>query len=535
MLNQRSIEKTVALPRNQWGEHDWDLIAAELKRRFPMRNFSWYDYSGYSLEDFEDAMEGVIPQGRHKSFGHFDDVRHDLFNAFRRVNSGQVVSTVDVEPETSKEDQSDKRRSIRWSSEQWELVVLNLHKLRPTAFADNLATIGNKDANAAQQALDPKYHRKFVQVVGFRITAMKVFQTLSEQKRLPAPPPAQVQFTTGIVSAPIPAKRHERSALATAMHEAFERPVLQPKRKKHVHWNDEDWLKIAAEMLHQNPHGDFFNSGFHAVELAAIRSAQRVVFPLEHRRNISASSGLREPLVKAFKTLKANLEAAENVAVQQQEEVKVQFQDAPTEVKEVAQTKVEEVAVQAISNVMQGHFNDFATKFAVSLAPVISLVSCEIAKALVPELTKALKPMFDEAIKSAKQSLVQPAPASFTEQAAVLPITMPAKQLTSVPTQIVPAKPKKPKIAVLGPYGQQRNDLEQAFPDYDFVYIENGHGIKEAGINCELFVAAVPYMNASNKKEMKAIPPEKLKVVATSGISSFKHQIKVWLAQKSSS
>src|SRR6266403_2201380 len=133
MLNRGQAVKNVPnIPRITWTTEDWNSIARELRRRNPATSFKHLDYQGFRLEDFEDAMETVMPQERQKSFDSFEDLRRDLYNAYQRVMAAERRTPVTMVK------RADNSIFVKWIPEEWETVVLEYHRLFPLAFSARL-------------------------------------------------------------------------------------------------------------------------------------------------------------------------------------------------------------------------------------------------------------------------------------------------------------------------------------------------------------------------------------------------------------
>lgn len=544
MLAERQKMTVSDNSRGSWTDADWDLVAAELKRQNPTRNASSYYRFDFTTMELEDAAEQVIPQERQRSFESFESVKRQVWNAFERMkpNARPALKIVDRPERTD--------NKIHWTAEQWDLIIEELHFLDSTLFANNCTHLNMQLMNQAQSIFPPRDRRNFKQLVTTRLQLMKHWEQFLARKR-DAAQPVIVDFESGPIMEPPARKSDGDSAIATAMHEAFQADPVEPKKRRtRVDREPEEWVQVAREMRRQNPHIDFFMSNFSVIDLPAIREAQRVL-PLERRMKLTGKKGLQGPLVAAFKTL------LEEVIKEEQEPLKEQAIGESMPDMTVSLQEVDPVAVQVArpepSPVMaekQADMAEFSFNAAVlnAAAPLVNLMVDEVVKRLLPQLSSALVPELLKTIKdeisASNGALLKaisdlkaiPGPVALHAPAhehAAQQVSgkLTAKELSEF-FPVPEPKAKKPKIVLLGPSGRQKNDIEGTFPEYRFVFIEDGHGIKEAAVDCELFIVYTSHFNAANKAAVKKyVPFEKVRQLAGS-LSSVKHQIHTWKAMK---
>jgi hypothetical protein len=549
MRVERQIMDNSAHNRITWDDADWDLVAAELKRQYPTRKTEKFYSFEFSTLEIEDAAEQVIQQDRQRSFSEFEPVKRALWNAFERMKPN-AKGVVQISSAKTKHDQH-----IVWVPEEWEAVIAELHTNHPTLFEKNCVHLNVKMMEDVQRIFPVARRRNFKQVVGLRVQLMKMWGQMQAAKR-DAAPPVIVDFTSGPIMEPPTKKSDVSNALATAMHDAFKAgPTEQRLRRKRIDSTPQEWLLTAREMRRQNPHINFFASKFEVIDLAAIRDAQREVLPLERRRKLLGTRGLQEPLVTAFKALLEEVKQENAIATREPEQVEpeaVQISPEP-----------EQVAVPASPIYFRNEgfptgvthadaqINTFNAAVLSAAAPLVNLMIDEMVKRLMPQLTDMLTGQISASIGGAVQKALEAfkpasvalsaapwAPAPVTAQAVPQGLAQIAQQPPARPTaaqiaafnNVTVEKTKKPKIALLGPTGRQKNDIEGTFPDYNFVFIENGHGIKEACVDCELFIVYTSHFNASNKAAVKKyLDHDKLRQVSGS-MSAVKHQIHSWQA-----
>jgi len=535
MLNRGQAVKNVPnIPRITWTTEDWNSIARELRRRNPATSFKHLDYQGFRLEDFEDAMETVMPQERQKSFDSFEDLRRDLYNAYQRVMAAERRTPVTMVK------RADNSIFVKWIPEEWETVVLEYHRLFPLAFSARLENCRIPYIRQAVEILPFERRRVFHQIPLFREQALRTWDSIPDDQK--NPPRNVIDFKTGPIVEPPEKKSDDSSAIATAMHQAFRTP-MKPKeeRKTKVFWKAHEWLLIAEAMHKQNPHANFFESNFTLIDLPAVREAQRVALPLERRKKLSGTAGLREPLIEGFKALKAKMEREElepEETKESPEEIQLDLKGDDIEVPEgfhaipILNARPQEVHEAPISadKRRQAPQSDFTARLAVAATPLINLFVGELAKALAPELAKAFAPMVETVIQGIKTA-VTPVIVNQTINHPTAPVQTaiePEKAVEQALAAVIPTAPKKPKIAVLGPFGKQKEELERFFPEFRFTFIEHGHGIKEAAASCVLFVASNLHINASSKQLIKSHVNRDILRYVEGGLSNIKRQIQIW-------
>ena len=521
-----------------WNNHDWDRVAVEIQRTHP----DWKTVD-FSMSHFDDAMESVIPQEHQRMFNTIEEVKPELFAALERVSKGQdggkVARTLKNKPRVTETVTG----AIRWTPYEWQDIVLEIHRIRPMHFAQRCVNLTLHDIRAAQSILPKHRHREPNQLEIYRKQLLKTWDALpADVKDVRQQDRKIVDFPSGPVMEPPKQRSDDASAIATAMHKGFQAQVppvepIKATKQKRNHYTSTDWLNIAREMHRQNPHAPYFTSAFQTVDLPALRAAQREIIPKERRRNITSNFGLATPLVAAFAALKLEIDATKTEPEVAQVERTV-IQPIPV----VELPPVVALVSRPAAQVAPTDFLERLTQAAKSLIGVLvdefrNSIAQEVAKILLPQITASISPMMESAVKDVKEAIAEqfntwhdkPTIPSNNEE--LCTTTQEEKKTVQVvkPAKSV-EKPKKPKIAIVGPSGSQKDQIIRAFPEFDFVFIDNGHGIKEAGASCALFVAVSAYMNRANRDNMRSyVPSEKVRNV-DGGISSIKRTINIWKA-----
>lgn len=636
MLNYEGAKKGLKnMVIDNWTESELDIVAAELKQRFPAKRYGNFYALEFTPNEVEEAAESVLPHHRHKSVSDYHDIRRPMFDAFTRI-----VQPPGKRPALSiVQGKFDAEGRITWSPQEWEAVILELDRVCPQAFAEGLKNVNIGAVRIAMEVLEIPRRRHFKQIVSFKETALKLWDALPIEVRDPSKAERQIiEFTSGPVMAPPITSKMKENPMAAALQKAFsepQKPVAEIKavvttrkpNKKRVSWTRGDWLKIAREMLRQDPFGNLLTSTFPRIDLGAIKAAQRNVFTWEHHKALKNPYGVREPLLEAFATLKQEIQdrAASGTTDEQENpapsstEIPMSPADTakqnrikslmkanaaraklspeerrataikghatrlankaknakPNEIEQppvvsITPPTVEEnpvaVAPQDTGRVFvpsSSNEMDFFGKVLNAAVPLMNVLIDEAVLRLAPSLISGLLPQLEKSLggmlHTAIASQMPKMEAYLRRQTApysgpVGPVSLPASEpvltvsntVQNAPEQSPqlsktelaalfpqPAqKPKKAKIALLMPMGQQREYVRSAFPEYEFMFIDHGQGIKEAGANCALFVAVEAYVTGPNQKSIKAhVPPEKLKYVP-GGLSSIKRQINVWKVQQ---
>lgn len=541
MLNQgKSREYTPQVRRNIWTDHDWDAIAAELKQRHPRRPVSIFNTFEFTIDEFEEAMEAVIEQEHHKSFDTFSDVKRQLFSAFERMKPQWPVQT-----DVIVADLEGREMNTRWTRAEWIKLAIELDRIFPTYYSQRCENLRIADVHKIVEVLPASRRRMFTARNKFREKVLEIWDEIKANEAVIKKRLAPLAKRNIIAEPPLRATDDNR-AMATAVHKAFQAPPVVTHRKKKVFLKPHEWVAIAKEMRRQNPHTNFFISDFNLVDLPAVRDAAREALPLDRRPILSGSKYLREPLIHAFKELWAELHAdilpgmtvnplSITDPFKAVEEAKVEVAPEPEAVKiEPAPAVVVQPEPNAIIAVAQ---NDFSARLVSAAMPLVNVLIGELARQIAPELVKHFAPMMAAAvedIRAAAKAIVMPSTQQAPQQEPATPIGPYTGTYTPRESYLVTPveKPKKPKIVVVATPGVHEDELTRAFPEYSFTFIKNNRGVKEASVNCELFLANSVSMTKTIKEDAKRyIPHDKFKII-DGGISSFKRQIHLWKAQQ---
>lgn len=490
-----------------WTDAEWDAIAWTLRGNFPRRYFGGSNSIPLNLDEFEDAVEASLPQGRHKFFDDVAEVITPLMQSFKRIYNS-IDTREKVENTTQKKNKRKKDKlHIYWTKDEWMLVALELIRLFPESSKNRFAAINIQKIREAIKILPIARQRYVKHIPIFQIGFINALEAAVKTPEI-----------MEVLEVYNPLKKPKEIVNDTPMDMAMANAFDKPEQKK-AYWGRDDWALVAKEMMRQNPHFDFFNCQFFHIDTQAIKDAQREVLPLERRRKtFHESKKLRPKLLEIFAYLKNN--QSQNVVSEPVIEVpSTTILEQPTaqETPKFSAPAVANLIQEAASKTMT---SDFASRLSAVTTPLIDMLIQEITDRVSSQLMKAFEPL----LKAPSLTEIQPVSNSLPEVSEV--ISLPHKFIAPKPVPVV----KKPKIAVLGPFGKQKEFLNQAFPQYDFSYIEHGHGIKEVAPVCVLFVVSTKHMNLSSRDLIKKhVPSTKLRYV-DGGLSNIKHQITVWEA-----
>lgn len=549
-----------------WEDEEWDLVASELKRQNPRRQTDNFNRLDFTTMEVEDAAEMVLGQERQRSYDSLNPIRRNLFDAFQRIKKNGPQATPKIE-----EGNVNSNGVVSWSVAEYQAIMNELYRLSPTNFDNRCKLVNIAMMRRAMEILEPHRRRKFKQLVTFRETLTRMWEK-DQAAKISQPKLAKVEFTKGVIAEPAPKKSDGYNAVASAMHNAFQNPSVEKKgskpRKAHVTWSPSDWVLLAREMRRQNPHINFFASKFVIIDLPALRDAQRNIFPIEHRRALSGTQGLQAHLVDAFRTLRIQLDNEREVedraklAAKIDEKVHVEPEKVHKKTAETSPTnpRGDEISADgnpklAMNSAGCSEEASFLSEAMAAAVPLVELLMREFIKqtqaALIPELTKAFRTCLEGVKAPAWVDYTAPVSASAPAEKIPAPIVQQPTQdvvnasvsvISEMPQRMTAAavaafnnitpKPKKQKIALLGPMGKQKADIESSFPQYKFVFIQNGHAIREAAADSVLFLAYNSHLNAHAKSAIKLhVPFDKIRYIEGS-LTSVKRQIVVWEASK---
>lgn len=645
MLNLQGAKRGAEIMvTDMWTADEFSLIAKELKERFPKKGYGNFYNLSFTPDQVEEAAETVLPQHRHKSVMDYLDIRRPMFDAFTKLaNPGVKTPSLSVVP-----GHFDAEGRIKWSIQEWEAVILELHEICPDAFAKGLKTIGVEQVRKAMEVLEIPRRCQFKQVVGFKEQALRIWQDLPEEIKDPSKQDRPiVDFASGPVMAPPLTSKTSQHPMAAALQKAFTEPpkqkiqvITEKPRKKRVSWDDGQWLQIAREMHRQDPFGNLLTSSFSRIDLAAIKAAQSKIFSWENHKALKNSESLHAPLIAAFAALKVEIGNKDNhpndevevktapvvpakeltpgqkrtaaaiaarllMTPEQRKEAarkghvtraakKLELKKEATEWKAetariniaISQAKMDVMPSEEVKEVgpvvpesaqlsesvtirpapvqaekpapfipLPANEMAFFGKVLNAALPLMNVLIDEAVARLAPSLIAGLLPQLEKTLGGIVERAVAEKVPTLAPQnrPTIAPVAMPvlremgqeeaqqvaqqAPVIASGPlskaelAQYLPQpkeKVKKPKIALVMPTGQQREQMRTAFPEYEFVFIDHGQGIKEAAQSCVFFVALNAYVNEANRPKIKAhVPPENLKFVE-GGISALKREINVW-------
>jgi hypothetical protein len=287
----------------------------------------------------------------------------------------------------------------------------------------------------------------------------EVKKSIPPEETLPASPPQEAPATVTARHPPVTIEHAAAdsapgvvpgvSAGATSSAPPGVSPGASPgSRSPKVFWKPNEWLDIAREIYRLEPFAQHIKSSSLAgITLAVFKEAERNVIPMERRRpSINTTTAVRADLLKAFAIIRAEVEH------QEQAEKNCKEQERIEEQRRFAQEQLEK------------KLNPYEEAF----APLVRMLATEITRMLVP------------AILSAQQQPEQP-----------------IEKIVEIASNVVALqnKPKKPRVAIVGPKPNQARELEQAFPELEIIAFENSNQVTAANVHsCDKIIGMTDYM-----------------------------------------
>lgn len=532
MLQQANA--TASRQAQFWSAEEWDMIARELQKRFPIRKFNNGGIEHTGEQDIEEAAEMVLPMERHHSVSDIHFARDQLRAAF-----GRLAANPDQIPVMT----PTKDTYVRWTYDEWDRLALETHRRFPTTFARGLDNLRPSHINEVVMILPPERRKYFDDTTRFKHGILKAWEMIPDNLKQPK----AVQFKTSITE-PAHKPSDDNKAMASAIHHAFR--AEGSGHKPRSYWKEAQYMQLANEMIRQNPHAGFLTMQDPTHDLEAVRAAvsalvENGIWSRELYRYVSSRSPVRDGLITAFKLLRLEQMSQSVTEPEEMDQTtgSIDIEDTRTHLAET--TDQQSIAPEFPANAA------LIQKLAAAAQPLVSLFVAEIAKAMAPEIIKALKPILTKEVDSQNQGMPQ-ADLSRMRKREDFPIfdMAPSKPAVEVlrpdlfpefktginPVAPVESKPepvpemkelnrainqaeqenfiKKAKIAILGPNGHQKTHLMDKFPEFKLIFVDNHKQVKAAAHACEVFIVSRNHQSAPSANAIKqCVPKEKLKVM----------------------
>jgi sugar-specific transcriptional regulator TrmB len=429
-----------------------------------------------------------------------------------------------------------RKRTVKWKDGNWLALARTLHSRHPELDLLNKANhpmlpgLTTRHLNDAVPIAfpDPDLHRHFNWVDLARPSLSIALDTLRDHPELLLQDANletdSINQKTGFqieddtlpiireapgAQEPVARPQDPTKAVASAMHTAFK------KHGRAREWDSEDWVEVARTIHVKNPHANYPFTELAGLRLDEIRDAQRIL-PQDKRRKLFSAAALREPLKKAFKVIRKEIELhREEERLQQQareletrrEELEViAATPAPPTPQEAAQQNLTAALLQAFSPFFQACAQELSKHLASSMKeamlealtdPDLRLPTMTAAAAQPEKKSKKPEPTAEELKEREERS------EGYEQQ------------------------PRPPKIGIIGP-DRQRQYLESAFPELDFVFCDRHDTIRAAMTNCTKIIGLESHVIEGARSMLKKGDKSKISILS-GGPSAIKRQIELFL------
>lgn len=393
----------------------------------------------------------------------------------------------------------------KWTEADADQVAAKLREIVPDVInSPDLSGVSMAALREAIAVLPPERRRTVASTVMFRPTLLPALARLREQ---------------------------DAAEQSTAVDQDETEDAPESDGKRHlVRTTAVEWVLIAEAMHEQNPHFGYpYKEHLAGLGREEIHEAMRVALPSHRQRKAIFPSQCREHLIEAFKVVRARLDAekAERDRAAELEKARIEAEALAAIAKAETPAPVPEPVADPLGNAVRTIFRAFGEEFArgagLSLSSVESmLINVLAAAAPVVHAAPVTPP-------SPPPSVPEPDPAPSPSPSDPFEFQPPSSY--SGPEGV---KQRPPRIAVIGPQGTLSRELEQAFPDIDFVYIERGpKGIPEAVDGCDRIVAIANFFNEATKMAVKRTDKGKSKlIVVDGGVSKVKRVIHAFMSSR---
>lgn len=445
-----------------WLSNEYRQLAQAMLERFPDRRYDLLTQASdmyFTIAEFEAVMRSTLPPDRQRNPSPVPGaVKNGLYRA---------ISMMRAESQAAASDKNTQR--VRWTDGEWRYFSLALHKAWPDLDFlndENLAKLHVPHLNKAAKVMTRP--RTFTTLAGAQLRLMAIYGA-ARATRDPlfyGAPPAPQEPALQAVEAPAAAPSHHDSPA----------PAERAPIGKKIFWTKEEWVQIAAELHRLYPHHKYpERSNVGGLKAADISHAQRVL-PADRQRNLKTTdfNTLRTLLIEAFKTLRRNIAAEQQRAVEA--------------------AKAEHTARVALANSPPPNPWEEACK------PLVALLLEELRAQLLPMMTKAFQ-----------DSMPQAAPAAPVRSAPVLALVQP------------------PRLSV-GVYGNRNSyadELRREFPQIDFTFIDN-HKKVDSIKNCAKIIVLTKFIPHAGESVVRRAAGDRF-VPINGYLADMRRVIESWL------
>lgn len=486
---------------------------------------------------------------------------------------------------------SPRRPSVYWSENHWLALAKTMIQMYPElglldpSQHPELRLLSVRHCIDAQAAtFDPAHRRPFAAVSTFKpnlLAALRRFiqdpdlikqdfplddvttqppkprpvLQLEPEHDVAAPSTPNLDFLSGgtlPLNEPVERRGDKYKAIATRMHEAFE------KSGRRIVWTREEWIEVARELHLQNPYAKLYNTLLSGVTVEDVRAAQRVL-PQDRRRHLRQMMSLREPLLDAMRVVKSEILEGQAEQERQREEAQrtqedqqaqeaqnkrddmqiygyptaVVAQESPQPPQTAQEAPQAAIPMQDIPTAAPAPVappkpvnDDLTLRLAAALKPFVELIAGEVAKHLAPRVEEAVLNMLTMpgAPPLAAAAPVEPQPVEEQQ-----PVEEPQQEHHEEHHMGYEEQPKPPRIGVLCHSSKQKEELQIAFPDTEFVFIDKPATLKSAIDTCDKILGLESHVNQASRELLKKIDRKRYAVLH-GGTSTLKRQIQMWFS-----
>jgi hypothetical protein len=380
---------------------------------------------------------------------------------------------------------------------------------------------------------------------------------------------------------PVPAPAEPKDADQRQMAAALTKEL----KKRKVFWTREEWIEVARQLHLQRPDAKLYMTLLSGLSLEELNAAQRVL-PQERRRHLGSVSQVRQQLLDAMHIVRREIEDAQQEAAAERERIEqeraeerrqqaalhapgvnidgprqpapeappaaIPVQDIPAQPPAPAAAPVASVAPAT-----HAPYDELTMRVAAAISPFIKLIAAEFAKQIAPTVEDAVLNMLT--MPGATVPVVATMPVVEQPAATVQP-EQPVAAMETVP----PAEPEQkeagdgpdepdwqpqwlatehrsehhdedftqppvPKVAVLTHGGKQLQDLKDAFPHIDFVFIDRPGTLKSAVETCDKIIGLENHANQAAREILKKVDRKRWTLLH-GGITTIKRHIQTWIS-----
>lgn len=503
-----------------WTAAEYRTLGAELKRRDP-KKFRGNRFTAASIKEINAAQEAALPPERRRPINH-----NKVASVRARIESA-ILDNADVPDSVVL-----KKNFVRWTEAEVDRVVAFLSERLGTTLDEQLTGVSMPIfRDVMTKALPRERLRSFPALTNVRATLADAVARARDGKvpRIPAV----------ITSAAPGDEPGAQTVAALAVREAFvgptepvDTPVAAhaepaPERQPKIFTTAAEYVAIAEAIHRQNPfYGWPYKEHLAGLSVEEINAAIREALAPHRRRKIKTVSTVREKLIEAFAVVRARVEAEKEFAKRVDAE-RIAAQKAADEAKpaEPVPASPEPVSAPAIAPAASAALLPLLAQ---AVEPFVSALGAHLGKAFAAAFLPALENAMVEVIATVSPTVPTAPPSAPTPPPSAA--TSEPEDKVDDPLELQPppnyhgpegVAPRPPRVAIIGPSSTLSRELENAFPDLEFEFIERGpKGVPEAIQHCDRIIAISNFFNEQTRKAIKSSKTGKAKLTQVDGGTS---------------